>query len=244
VSLALTSSATAIAPGRSAFFLGTGGLEPYVYEVLPGGVGGAIDASSGEYTAPVGLTGTDTIQVTDDDATTAILPILVGNPLELVCDILKVELDLDDNHIYLWDQKILQPKDSDLYIAVGIESCKPFGNTNRQVGTDDGVDSHASLNMLATLSIDLISRGPDARDRKEEVLLALNSNYAQNQMAGNSFYVAPLPAGAKFVNLSELDGAAIPYRFRISVQMQYFYTKTKAVPYYDDFSDAEVTTEP
>lgn len=242
--MTLTSSATAIAPGRPAFFLASGGTEPYVYEVLPGGVGGTIDASSGEYTAPVGSTGTDTIQVTDDDAETLTLPILVANPLELVCDIIKTEMDIDDDHIYLWDQKIMQPKDSDLYIAVGIESCKAFGNTNRQVGSDEDFESQASVNMLATLSIDLISRGPDARDRKEEVLLALNSNYAQNQMAGNSFYVAPLPAGAKFVNLSELDGAAIPYRFRISVQMQYFYTKTKSVPYYDEFSEAEVTTEP
>jgi hypothetical protein len=53
-----------------------------------------------------------------------------------------------------------------------------------------------------------------------------------------------LPPGGQFVNLSMIDGDAIPYRFNISVNMQYFVRKVKAVAYFDDFADVEVTTEP
>lgn len=98
--------------------------------------------------------------------------------------------------------------------------------------------------MLATLDIDIISRGPEARDRKEEIILALNSIYAQSQQEGNSFYIGKLPPSARFVNLSNIDGAAIPYRFRISVNLQYAFVKSKAIDYFDTFSTVQETIQP
>jgi hypothetical protein len=98
--------------------------------------------------------------------------------------------------------------------------------------------------MLARVDIDIISRGPAARDRKEEVLLALNSIYAQQQQAANSLFFARLPAiGTGFINLSEVDGAAIPYRYRITVNMQYTFTKVKAAPFYSQFDPVEVAAD-
>ena len=147
-------------------------------------------------------------------------------------------MDLENDQVYLWDQKVIIPKDYRLYIAVEVLSCKPFANNNefQSNGT-----SLSSVNMQATLSVDIFSRGPSARDRKEEVILALMSNYAQSQQEANSFYVGKL--SPTFTNLSNIDGAAIPYRFNISVNIQYFVIKSKAVPYYDDFENVEVTTE-
>jgi hypothetical protein len=98
--------------------------------------------------------------------------------------------------------------------------------------------------MLATLSIDIISRSTQALLRKEEVLMALNSNYSEYQQEANSFYIGRLPVGAQFVNLSQIDGAAIPYRFNISINMQYFSRRIKPVDYFDEFSEVAVTTEP
>jgi len=184
----------------------------------------------------------DTIQVVDSLGAIASSQIMVGTPLLLFCDIIQKELGLANGRVYLWDQKIMQPTDSGLYVAVSVLSCKPFANTNSFNGATG--DAIQSVNMYALLQVDIISRGPEARDRKEEVILALESNYAQSQQEGNSFYIGKLPPGSQFVNLSNQDGAAIPYRFNISVALQYFFVKTKAVPYYDDFSAVAVTTEP
>ncbi len=74
------------------------------------------------------------------------------------------------------------------------------------------------------------------------MILALNSVYAEQQQELNSFRIFPL--SQSFVNLSELEGAAIPYRFTISINMQYAVVKTKSVPYYDTFSAATVATDP
>ncbi len=212
-----------------------------------GGAGGTIDSTSGIYTAPTVVSSDpaklyDTIQVTDYAAATATAQILVGTPLLLFCEVIQQELGLANGRVYLWDQKIMQPSDSGLYIAVSVPGCRPFANVNRQAV--NGIDAEQFVSMLATADIDIISRGPSARDRKEEVILALNSTYAQQQQEANSFYIGKLPPGSRFINLSEVDGAAIPYRYRISVNLQYAVSKTKAVPYFGTFADPTVYPNP
>lgn len=248
MSLILTQTKTALAPGLTASFLGSGGTEPYAYSVLPDGAGGTVNSGSGLYTAPDSASSDpsllyDTIEVADDSGETARSSILVGNALLLFCEIIQKELELDDGRVYLWDQKIMQPTDSGLYVAVSVPTCKPFAN-RIYPGNDGWSDAVQTVNMLATLDLDIMSRGPAARDRKEEVIMALNSLYAQSQQEMNSFYIGKLPPGARFVNLSFIDGAAIPYRFKISVNIQYAVTKQKAVDYFDTFEEVEITTEP
>lgn len=240
MAISITQTATAVGANAPASFLASGGTAPYVYTVLPGGAGGTINPSTGAYVAPATVSsdpvqGTDTIEVTDALAATAQATILVGTPLILFCDIIKKELGLADGRVYLWDQKINQPTDSDLYVAVSMLTCKPFGNGNKQ--STDGTQTTQSVNMYALVDIDIISRGPAAFDRKEEVILALESDYARRQQDANSFYIGKL--STSFVNLSEVDGAAIPYRYKITVAMQYFVSKTKPNEYFDDFSLTE-----
>lgn len=247
MTLSLISNVSAMGPGLTTYFLASGGTAPYVYSVVAGGASGTINSSTGQYSSPVTVPASpqnayDTIQVIDSLSATATLKILIGTPLILFCDILQNQLGLDNNHIYLWDQKIQQPKDYSLYIAVGVQNSKPFGNTNYWNGENQ--TSVQSINMLDTLSLDLISRGPAARDLKGNVLMALNSTYAEQQQEFNSFFIGKLPAGAQFINLSEIDGAAIPYRFRISINLQYFVTLASSVPYYSNFQTVQVTTNP
>ncbi len=246
MSLTLTANNLAISPGLDSSFVATGGSSPYIYSVMPGGAGGSIGSISGIYSPPSTIGDTpqsyrDTIVVVDDASASTSLSILIGDPLILFCDILQTELGLDNGRVFIWDQKIKSPNDSGLYIAVAVIDCKPFANTNKIL---DNGDSEQSVNMMATLQLDLISRGPTARTRKEEVILALNSSYSQSQQEKNSFYIGKLPPGSRFVNLSQEDGAAIPYRFTISVAMQYFVKKVKAALYFDDIQDVEIDTDP
>ncbi len=235
MSLTLTSYTLATSPTSTISFFATGGTSPYAYSVVVGGVGGTIN-SSGLYTAPNAY-GEDTVRVTDANGLKVDKIVSVGSALQLVCEIIRREMGLNNNQCYLWDQKFDIPTDYRIYIPVSVLRCKPFGNTNKW---DDA--SLQSLNMHATLSVDILSRSIEALNRKEEVLLALNSDYSRQQQAANSFYVAQL--STEFVNLSQVDGAAIPYRFNISVGLQYFFTKVSNVPYYDTFAQPEIETEP
>lgn len=210
-----------------------GGTAPYVYSASAG----TINSSTGAYTAPQ-TTGTVTITVTDATLATAVVNIYVGTVLEIFCDIIRSEMGLTANQVYLWDQKINIPTDSRLYIAVGVQSLKPFGSS-RSFQSDGTAVS--SANFQATLSLDILSRGADARDRKEQVILALISQYAQSQCEINSFHIGRISTA--FLNISEIDGAAIPYRFNISVNVQYMLKSQKAVSYIDSFDSPTVVTE-
>lgn len=244
----ISQTSTAVGQYGFASFLGSGGTQPYLYEVLPGGAGGTIHPTTGVYTGPAVVpdppaTTYDTIQVTDYVGTELTARILVGHPLLLFCEIIQRQMNLADGRVYLFDQKFMQPTDSGVYIAVSVPSCKPYANINK-MDPETGLRSVQSLNMLATLDLDIISRSNAALWRKEELVLAFNSTYAQKQQQANGFYIGKLPPGSRFINLSEVDGAAIPYRFRISVNMQYSFQKQQAIDYFDDFESVEIETEP
>lgn len=246
--LQIRQTATAVGLRCKASFGAYEGTEPYTFAVTSGFAGGTINASTGAYTAPSTLSNlpekqVDYITVTDADLNTAQTTILIGTPLTLFCEIIQKEMGLANGRVFLWDQKLFQPTDNNLYIAVSMPICKPFGVSVYTESELDALAATQSVNMQATLDIDIISRGPQAMNRKEEVILALNSVYSIQQQDANSFYIAKLPPGNRFVNLSMIDGAAIPYRYRISYNIQYMYTKSKNVDYFDDFSAVQVVTE-
>lgn len=243
--LALTQSLTAVGSNGFSSFLGIGGVPPYTYALAMNGAGGAIDATTGAYNAPDVVSSNpihayDTVIVTDSTAATASSRILVGTPLILLCDIIQVGMGLYSDQIWLWESKINIPTDSRLYVAVSVPNSRPFGNINGQQNVvDGGLNQVLSVNMVATIDIDILSRGPEARDRKEEVILVLKSTYAEQQQEANSFFIGS--ANNRMINLSSIDGAAIPYRYKITVQMQYMKTITLPSPYFDTFQQVQTT---
>lgn len=244
MSLTLTQNYTAVVPGATFVqFLATGGTAPYSYSVMSGGAGGTINSSAGNYSAPSTMVAYppknlfDTIQVTDSASATAQSQVMVATPLFLICDIIHQGMGLDPFHCFLWDQKVFQPTDSGLYVTVSMPSCKPFGNSYRTLH-DGTIQQYVS--MWARVDFDAISRGPAARDQKELIILALNSFYSQSQQEANGFYIGKIPIMGGFVNLSQIDGDAIPYRYKISFAIQYQMNLTQTVPYYDTFSTAQL----
>lgn len=217
----------------------TGGTAPYTWSVRSGGISGSINSSTGVYTSPDAF-GVETIQVKDNVGAVAYKKIFVMNQLQLVCDIIRNELGLANDQVYVYNQKFIVPNDSRMYVSVAVLSLKSFGNSRPVVGSVDDLNVVQSVNMQGTLDIDIMSRSEDALNRKEEVLMSLNSMYSESQQELNSFYIAPLTTA--FVNLSELDGSAIPYRFRLGVNIQYMISKTKPVSFFDDFADPSLAT--
>ena len=222
--------------GAQQNFVAVGGTSPYTYSVLAGGIGGTIDPLTGLYTAPSSV-GQDTINVIDSVGLKANAAINVGSSIHLVMDILRNELGLASGRVYLYEQKIMMPTDTGLFIAVGILNIKPFGNKRL---IDSSMNENQSVNVKADLSIDVISRDTSALLRKEEILMALNSVYAEQQMEAFSFKIFPLTTS--FVNISGIDGAAVPYRFNLTVALQYFVKKTAGIDYFDIFNIPQVVT--
>lgn len=249
MSITVTQSATAIGAGITASFHATGGTGPYAFTVTPGGAGGSINGATGVYTAPLILSDDpsnvfDEIRVSDANGEVGTAQILVGSPLLLFCDILQKGLGLENGRVYIWDQKLMQPTDTGLYIAVSESQVKTVGSTNTALEVGGDLTAVQTVVVSATLNIDFISRGASARDRKEELISVLNSPYSRRQQDANSFSIAKLSANATFLNLSQIDGAAIPYRYQVPVRIQYMVTKKAPQEFFDKGFAPTIETDP
>lgn len=230
---------TAIGKRMTARFLATGGVAPYTYAVLPDSTaGGSIDVN-GVYTPST--YGRATIRATDSLNVTATAIVRVMPVLQLVCDIIQTEMSLPNGHVYIFDQKYKIPTNSELYISVGEVTPQPYANINKMDHGGAGLKEVQSINVRSSLMIDIMSRNDSALLRKNEILMAFKSNYAQQQMMANGFQISIL--SDTFNNLQELEGAAIPFRYNITVGLMYTDVKEKEVSYYDEFESEIITNQ-
>lgn len=247
MSLSLGVSVSALGPSCVTVVSGQGGVEPYVYSVDSGV--GVIDEDTGFYQAPSQApldpkNAVVTLKVVDAALSEATAQFLVLHPILLFCEVLQRELNLAPGRVWIWDQKKSIPLDGGLYIVVSMLTCEPFANTFKAASNGAGLDAQQSVNMKATLSVAVMSNDNSALFMNTRVLMALQSAYSQSQQEINSFYIAKLPPGSRFVNLSHVEGNRIPYRFDIAINIQYFDRLVKSIEFFSGFETPEVETEP
>lgn len=159
--------------------------------------------------------------------------------LKHVCDIIETELGLAEGQVYLYNQKVNVPPSSGLWVVVGLVSSKAYASKSLM---DPAGNQIQSIHMQSLVSIDAMSQDTSALEQKDSILLALTGDYSENLQVAQGFSIARLPTS--IVNLSEVEGAAIPYRFNISTQILHVVTKQKAAPYYSTFPTSTIITEP
>lgn len=246
----VTQNARAVAPGIKASFNAAGGMAPYVYEVVPDGAGGSINPSTGEYRAPAVLNvdpvkAFDVIRVTDAALEFVETTIRIGTPLLLVCEIIEREMDLPNGAVYLYAQKKMLPTNTDFAVAISIDKVNYYGSSTKGITEDDGATftSDQWVVYSATLGIDIMSRDIKALWRKDEVVLALNSEYSKMQQSRNTFGIARLPA-THMISRPAQDGSAIPYRFYFQVNVNFGMPKGTPIEFYDTFQSPDFFIDP
>lgn len=228
----------AVAQGRSIAFGASGGVEPYVFS-LGEDSKGSIDPVTGVYVAPLELSFTEEVVVTDDNGVSDNVFVNVMEPIGLVADILKVYMGLKDQNIQLYNQKLKIPNNSNTFLSIGILNSKPFARSKKHVEIDGVFYEQISQNIKATLTIDIYSKKEDVIFQKDEIVEAFASDYGQSQMIRNSFKVSRLTGD--FVSLSNIEGSAIPYRFQTTCVVEYSKTKLNEVRYFDTFQQPTTT---
>jgi hypothetical protein len=239
--ISVQATVPALAQGRTSYFFASGGTPPYTYKVRSGGAGGAIDPSTGLYTAPE-LLGIDTINAFDSLGALGSTSILIGDVIQLVGDILRSQMGLGVDQIWEWNQKEQVPNDSRFYISVRAMSDKPFANVTHLGTADAGVTAFQFVRAQTTLQIDFFSRSQSIVPLRFNPLFAMQSIYSQQQQEANAFSLSALPRS--FLNLTEKQGAAILYWFSIHANVRYFVPKSGAVPYFSQFNPPLIYTDP
>jgi hypothetical protein len=131
----------------------------------------------------------------------------------------------------------IQPKG--LYIALQYVSGRAIGNNDyakpNGASPTAGMTETQQVAMLYQIQIDLMSFGPEARVRKEEVYMALRSIRAQTLMEKWNMKIARMPSA--FQNAASLEETKMLNRFTMTIAVNALLTKTQPVgDYYNQFT--------
>lgn len=151
---------------------------------------------------------------------------------EYIVDIIRTEMGLDQQHIWIQNQnRKIPPQSDNLYCVVGCVNFRPVSSKSRFLSETD--QEEQIVYGRADVQIDLLSRSNEARERRAEVLMALNSFYSKNLQDEKQFKIFELPA--TFMNTSDLQGGSDINRFTIRIPTMISESKTKSTDYYDTF---------
>ena len=132
-------------------------------------------------------------------------------------------------------------------LQIGIQSIgsKIVSNHVRSVfvpSSTGGADTMTQYNEATiddNLQIDISSKNSDARVRRHEVFMALNSYYSKQLQEKYGFRIFGLPSG--FMNTSAADGGTVVYRYSITFQCQYMRVYSRTVTGYDYYKTFPTT---
>lgn len=163
---------------------------------------------------------------------------------KILVDIIQHELNLPANYgttsngdvipsVIIYSQNIKLFNTSKLQITVRTVNTNVYSNRSRNLTNSDGTYTEIiDLNTKSMMQIDCYSRNNDARDRYWEVIAALKSDYAQQQMDLYNFKLATLPVAN---NISGIDGGSDINRFAITFNVLAHQQKINNINYYDKF---------
>lgn len=152
--------------------------------------------------------------------------------LDIIKDIIDTQLQMPANRVWAYNPDVDLPKDNDLFIILFLKEQKPIANTSKYVSTTTGMVEKQSINIKEEITISLVSRSTQARDKVPDVFMALNSFYSQHKQAQNKLHISIL---GDAYDASFLEATSMLNRFDIRIRVLKAYDKINNIDYYDKF---------
>lgn len=170
------------------------------------------------------------------------MTVALREPIKVIGDILLSELELPPSQIMLAYQRYSIPNNPGLYIALSYLDTQLIGVVSGSAPDDIvGMIETQSATLRHSIQIDAMSFDDSARTRRAEIVMALGSVFAKQQMERNNLQIARLPTS--FSDISSLEEAAFLNRYAIVVACTALSIKTKVPPYFDSFDGKYVTNQ-
>lgn len=158
---------------------------------------------------------------------------------EYIVDIIRNEMNLNQQNIWIHSQnRKIPPQSQELYVTVGCVDFLPISSKSRF--NPDNDTEIQTVYGRASVQIDILSRSREARIRRAELLMALNSYYSKEIQDKYQFRIFELPQ--RFINTSSLEGGSEINRFSLVIRAMISEDKVKTTSYYDTFN-AEILAQ-
>lgn len=150
------------------------------------------------------------------------------NSLDLLRLILINQMSLEPDRVNIYDEKWKIPAFEDLFITLEYRNARCISNRNTYVSTGGDPVEEQDVNMLENITVGVFSRDRSATQRKEEVLMAIMSMYAQSLQEAYAFKIARV---GSIDDLSSLEGSAMLKRYDINLTVFTWYQKIISAKY-------------
>lgn len=163
---------------------------------------------------------------------------------KIFVDIIKAELELPDSYgvdskgneiptVFIDSQNITLGTTDKLQIIVGLADAQPYANNNYF----DSVTNKEvqEVTLRENIQIDLVSKNKEARQRRWEILAALQSILSKQKQ--EEFYFKIFKISSSFVNTSEAEGGSQLNRYSIVIPTHVWYRKIKDITPQDGYAD-------
>lgn len=158
---------------------------------------------------------------------------------EYIVDIIRKEMNLNQQNIWIHSQnRKIPPQSQELYVTVGCVDFLPISSKSKF--NPDNDTEIQTVYGRASVQIDILSRSREARIRRAELLMALNSYYSKEIQDKHQFRIFELPQ--RFINTSSLEGGSEINRFSLVIRAMISEDKVKTTSYYDTFN-AEILAQ-
>ena len=149
-------------------------------------------------------------------------------PIKVIAEILTHELSLTQDRIFIYNDGRPLPKDKGLYVVLSINNTKVFRNTS--VFKEVTQKEHLNQNFKQTIIASVISKDNSARDKANEVVMALSSIYSQQEQEKYACHIARV---AHITDASFLEHTDILTRMDVSINVLSWKKLVKQVDYYE-----------
>lgn len=159
--------------------------------------------------------------------------------LKTVCDILKVGMNLQDDQIWIYNQKVDIPNDKRLYVVVSLKSETVIGNNIQEKDVTSGEDEVIWSNVVSDIGIELFSYNVNALNNRYQVLSSMRSTYSIQKQEELNCNIGRRPIA--FFDSSFLAPSARLYSFFFMYRLTHVENSARPIEYYDDFSRADMS---
>jgi hypothetical protein len=158
-------------------------------------------------------------------------------PGKIVQDVIQHELGLIDGQVMFTNQKYFIPTDGLFIVVSYIGPSKVIASNSDWVDSGTGLIERQTVAMDHWLQIDVMSFSDEARTRKEEIAMAVNSIYSEQQQEQYSMNIARDPG--PFMDTSFLEETKMITRYTTSIRTKSVLRKEREIDdIFTDFSRA------
>lgn len=164
----------------------------------------------------------------------------MSDTLNLLKQLIDTQLKMPEGRVWAANSDNSLPKDKKLFIVLKIDEVKPYANNLKYEYTTEGVNEILTTSVAEDITIALLSRNTEARDRAYEILQALSSTLSQQLQEKNKMHISRL---GNIYDASFLEATAFLNRYDIRIRVIRSYQNINPVDYYDKFSIPEIHLE-